>query len=337
MEKVEEDRITFLRTQKLTHYRVVQYNCLKLKVLCMEKNFCVQISSLIETLSRLPSIKYAIRTGTLSKRWRYLWTSVHTLILTHTDPKSLSDFVSFVDKTLTQCRLLKLKKFKMYTVCRSRFESQFNEWIRYALIRNVEELDLTVWYNANIKFPLDQKVFTSSCLTDLKLAGCAFNPTGAIRWVLDITSKSVKEVVILGYFNHEDEYGDNDDIIEINAPNILSLKIQDWLYLWKVLLLNVSSVVEANLNYRMLGYKERTREEAEEEMLKGYILNLHHVKELIIGVFCTRVLARLEAKGFVLPSSIKFTCHLYDGDSDSVKIGGREVLLINDPNGNKVD
>ncbi|KAI3710149.1 hypothetical protein L2E82_39923 [Cichorium intybus] len=46
--------------------------------------------------------------------------------------------------------------------------------------------------------------------------------------------------------------------------------------------------------------------EEEEEMLKGFILNLRHVKELKIGVFCIKVVSRLEAKGFIFPSNVKF-------------------------------
>ncbi|CAH1436176.1 unnamed protein product [Lactuca virosa] len=51
--------------------------------------------------------------------------------------------------------------------------------------------------------------------------------------------------------------------------------------------------------------RETTRDEAEEDMLKGFILNLHHVKDLKIGGFCSNVLSRLEVKGFTFPSNMK--------------------------------
>ncbi|KAL7612349.1 hypothetical protein Lser_V15G05894 [Lactuca serriola] len=309
---------------------------------------------LVEILSRLPSTKDAIRTGILSKRWKHLWTSVHTLIFKHSDdpltqsrqnPNSMSDFISFVEKTLTQCRQLKLKKFDVYITYDIRFDSQFNNWIRYAISRSVEELKFKFWYRGlETEFLLDQFFFISSCFRDLTLEGCILNPTGPIIWKnlrslcifnakldedlienmlsgspvlqtlelgvcygyrkIDITSKSVKKLVFSGYSAPEDGYY-LDDIIEINAPNILSLTIRNDLVLWKLLLLNVSSLVEANFDYEKLGYRETTRDEAEEDMLKGFILNLHHVKDLKVGGFCSNVLSRLEVKGFTFPSNMK--------------------------------
>lgn len=188
--------------------------------------------------------------------------------------------------------------------------------------------------------------FKSSCFTDVKVECCKLNPSGAICWKnlrslyiswvkldedlfenilsgspqletlvlnncygcrrLDITSKSVQTLVFKGYLN---PYNLNDDyIIEINAPNILSLTIQEELLLHKLLFLNVSSLVEANLDYKQRGrYVDATRKEAEEEMLKRFLLNLSHVKELKIGSDCSEVLSCLEAKGFVFPSILKFT------------------------------
>lgn len=49
------------------------------------------------------------------------------------------------------------------------------------------------------------------------------------------------------------------------------------------------SLVEANLYYTFMGHWDATLEEAEEEMLETLILNLHHVKELKIGSFSTKI------------------------------------------------
>ncbi|KAL7593533.1 hypothetical protein Lser_V15G32379 [Lactuca serriola] len=310
---------------------------------------------LLEILSRLPSSKYAVRTGKLSKRWKHLWTFVPTLIFKHN--RDDDDFVLFVDKTLSQCHQLKLKKFVVYTVYDIRFESQVKNWIRYAITCKVEELHLTL-RNTEFKseFVLDQYIFTNSCFTDLTLKGCMFNPTGTISWknlrklciyyvklntdltenilsgspqletmvledcygfsLLDIASKSVKNLVLSGYVVPYDE--SESDIIRINAPNILSLTIEAELVLWKLLLVNVSSLVKANLDYIN---DDITSKEEEEEMLKGFIISLCHVKELTLGVFCSKVVSRLEAKGFVSPSNMKLPdiiSHLYP-DDDSLE------------------
>nr|KAJ0196581.1 hypothetical protein LSAT_V11C700352300 [Lactuca sativa] len=126
---------------------------------------------LVEILSGLPSTKGAIRTGTLSKRWEHLWTLLPTLIFKQNG--DYHDFVSFVDKTLTQRRLLKLKTFEVYTIYDARFESQVRNWIH-------------------------QYFFTGSCFTDLKLSGCMFNPTGEINW------KNLRSLCISDGNLHED-------------------------------------------------------------------------------------------------------------------------------------
>ncbi|CAI9300669.1 unnamed protein product [Lactuca saligna] len=141
---------------------------------------------LLEILSRLPSTKDAIITSTLAKRWEHVWTWVPSLIFKHSNhsfenPNSSSDFASLVDKTLTQCRQLKLKKFQVHTFYDIRFESQFNNWIHYAISCNVEELNLK-FLGREPEFLLDQFLFNNSCFTDVRLAGCKLNPTGAISW-----------------------------------------------------------------------------------------------------------------------------------------------------------
>ncbi|XP_076944914.1 F-box/LRR-repeat protein 25-like [Bidens hawaiensis] len=318
-----------------------------------------------EILSRLPETKYAVRTGSLSKRWEHVWHSVSNLSFMHpyvvSRRDTCPDFFSFVDKTLIQRPLLKLNKFELHSEYDRRFESQVNSWIHYAIRCNVENLSLTLLHvESEPGFPLDQVILSCSGFTDLTLSGCVYNPTVAISWKnlrslcitcrnldedlienilsgspvletlllvgcygyrrLDITSKSVKKLVLSGYMPPDDGCDDLEDVIEINAPNVLSLKIQDDLLLWNLFLLDVSSLVEAELDYSHGGYYEMTPEEAEEEMLKRFIHNLRHVKELKIWVFCFEVLSRLEAKGFIFPSNLKvldvtYSTLYYDNDS----------------------
>lgn len=72
--------------------------------------------------------------------------SFSSLVFIHIeDNQPWSDFVSCVDKTLVQCRQVKLKKFEVDATYDTGFESQVNNWIRYATRCNVEELYLTLW------------------------------------------------------------------------------------------------------------------------------------------------------------------------------------------------
>ncbi|XP_071721063.1 F-box/LRR-repeat protein 25-like isoform X1 [Rutidosis leptorrhynchoides] len=302
-------------------------------------------SLLIEILSHLPETKYAIRTSTLSKRWIHLWTYIHTLNFQcgHERYFSSSDFFSSINKTITQCRQLKLYKFKLrcFPGYSTQFESQVKNWICYVLNCNVEELYLEL-FNERLKpeFVLDDFFYTNSCITKLTLGGCVFISTRAICWKklknlrihraiinedlieniqrgsplletleledcsgykrLDITSKSVKNLIFNGYLDVEDE--DNyTNVIEVNAPNILSLTICGELLLGKLVLLNVASLVNAHLDYS----KDMVYNIENEHMLQELILSLQHIKELKIGMTCFKSFFRLEAAGFTFPSNLK--------------------------------
>ncbi|GJZ07715.1 F-box protein-like protein [Tanacetum coccineum] len=322
---------------------------------------------LLEIISRLPTTKDAIKTGTLSKRWQHLWPYVPDLIF-HYDSfdctYSLNDFVSYVEKALTQCRQLKLNKFHLNTSYDITFQSHVTNWIRYAVKRNVEHLELSLWTTEveNV-FVLDEFFFTNLYFTRLKLSCCEFSTTGAVSWRnlkslcitrgklneglvqnilsgspvletlelrdcygfrrMDITSKSVKNLVLCGFSNLGDEIV---DVIEINAPSILALTIQRSLLLWKVVLLNVSSLVEANLDYTKDGIFVTSPKDEEEELLKGLILSLCHVKEIKLGIFCSKVLSRLEAKGFTVPSNMKYLDILPAVYSYNRSIGNRDCV-----------
>ena len=89
-------------------------------------------------------------------------------------------------------------------------------------------------------------------------------------------------MVFVGYKCHWDVVD-----VEINAPHILSLIIEKELALRKVVLLNVSSLVEAKLNYYQSD--EPITDDEKEEMLKGLTLSLRHVKNLKIGCECQKV------------------------------------------------
>ncbi|CAI9299509.1 unnamed protein product [Lactuca saligna] len=189
-----------------------------------------------EILSHFPSTKDAIKTGILSKRWKHLWTSIPTLIFSHSDYYHLTPYFHLlVDKTLTQCHQLKLKKLEVHTIYDIQFESVYNNWIRYAIRCNVEELNLG-FHGWELKFLLDQSFFfpISSCFTDLRLSCFMLNPTGAISWKnlrsLYINNVNLDEGLFLNIisgsplletlvFKKCHGYTSN----EINAPNISSV------------------------------------------------------------------------------------------------------------------
>nr|GEX81062.1 hypothetical protein [Tanacetum cinerariifolium] len=220
-----------------------------------------------------------------------------------------------------------------------RNESIVSKLIHYAVTCNVQDLDLSLVNSDDFKheFVLDQLFFFNSSFNHLRLDDCSFNNvTGVISWSnlkslyigygkldenvvknilsgspllenlelmdcfgfgwIDITSPSVKKLVVTGY--SEPRY-----IVEIYEPHILSLTIEEGLWLSKLVLLNVSSLVEARLDYWTTGPSSN---EEMEEMFRGHMLSPRHAKKLQIGFWCLKILARLEAEGFTFPSNMKY-------------------------------
>ncbi|CAI9292826.1 unnamed protein product [Lactuca saligna] len=134
-------------------------------------------------MSRLPTTNDAITTGKVSKRWKHLWTLVPTLIFERYNDNHL--WPDLIDKTLTQCHQLKLKRFEVYTsmIFDLNHKSNVGFVNRYAVRRNVEKLNLRLWnLECEVEFPLDQYFFMSSCFAELTLEGCILNPIEAISW-----------------------------------------------------------------------------------------------------------------------------------------------------------
>ncbi|GKA12000.1 zf-CCHC domain-containing protein [Tanacetum coccineum] len=170
-------------------------------------------------------------------------------------------------------------------------------------------------YSFGNEFMLPQSIFNNECFTKLTFGECIFNPTGSITWKnlktlsisyvkldedliqnilsgspaletfklkycdgftrIDVTSKSVENLVFHGY--RFINTWDAPSVIEINAPYTLSLTLNQF-SLKKLLLLNVSSLIKAELNCWTTGTYQLVK--TTPELPEDFILNLGHVKEL---------------------------------------------------------
>nr|GEU64434.1 ribonuclease H-like domain-containing protein [Tanacetum cinerariifolium] len=121
---------------------------------------------------------------------------------------------------------------------------------------------------------LEKILSGSPCLETLTLEDCY----GYSR--INITSKSVKELVFSGYNSHHKIDRDEDyiDCVKINAPYILSLTIEDELVLRELALLNVSSLVEAHLDYSI-----DWRGISHKEIFRGLIESLNNFTDILVG------------------------------------------------------
>ncbi|GJX41732.1 retrovirus-related pol polyprotein from transposon TNT 1-94 [Tanacetum coccineum] len=108
---------------------------------------------------------------------------------------------------------------------------------------------------------------------------------------IDATLKRFKNLVLTdyGYLYYTGE--DYLNTIKINAPYMLSLTINGELCLVKLLLLNVSSLVKADLCYHVrLHFANKLRQtldDIEEVLLSGLLSSLGHVNEIILGSTCS--------------------------------------------------
>nr|GEV66763.1 hypothetical protein [Tanacetum cinerariifolium] len=107
-----------------------------------------------------------------------------------------------------------------------------------------ERLKCLCLRNVNLNENIIENILSGSpCLESLKLKDC-------YRYRrIDVTSKSVKKLVFSGYFSYITYEKDYIDCIEINAPYISSLTIKRGLVLRELVLLDVSSLVEVDLDY----------------------------------------------------------------------------------------
>lgn len=127
-------------------------------------------------LSMLPT-KDVVSTCLLSKRWKYLWTSVPNIDFDDSslypsevndwDTVKLTCFMNFVEKVLFLHDDSNMEKFRLS--CRVCFDaSRIHAWVSAAMKHKAQELDLCLFVET--PFALPPKVFVSEFLTVVKIA-----------------------------------------------------------------------------------------------------------------------------------------------------------------------
>ncbi|KAA8519872.1 hypothetical protein F0562_014038 [Nyssa sinensis] len=231
-------------------------------------------SVLLHILSFLPT-KYAVTTGTLSKRWQHLWTSVPNLVFRRSGSwnEGIRQFVSFVNRTLLLYGCSNVRKFYIDFEYQKCFESRVNCWVRFATRHNVEELDL---HFDGEDYALPQFIYSYSLLKRLNLRLCEVVPNGVIDWRL-LKNLSISDARL-----------SNDLIEKILSGSPKKVSGED-----------VSSLVEITLNFRLLTvFEDENHYEEYRYMLRAILENLHHVKQLTIGTWCIQFELDADIFGF---------------------------------------
>ncbi|GJS16136.1 F-box/LRR-repeat protein 25 [Tanacetum coccineum] len=274
---------------------------------------------LLEIISRIKNIKVkyerimttkdVIRTtATLSKRWQHLWTRIHNLIFIDKNDvrcksynTDLIDYFPSIGQTLTQYSTdVNLNKLTLHfkEIYDSKVNVQLaNSCICYAIDRKVQHVDFTLY-----EFGYDDDLFFNiSCFVSMKLSKCLLNPISVISW------ENLKSLCISRGKLDEDMI----ENILSRSPCLETLELKSchgMLSLEKLLLLNVSSIVKADLDYTsyarwMLRREYTDREDI--EMLKEFLQSLGHVNKITLGS-CLKVLSHWGRDNTSLDDSVIF-------------------------------
>ncbi|KAJ0792916.1 putative F-box domain-containing protein [Helianthus annuus] len=151
-------------------------------------------------LERLP-VKDAVRTGVLSKKWRYRWTTMKTLAFDNQFSQQFLKIGAFrcneFIRVLNQIMILHNGPiFKIHLHIPNIFLDSFKEIDQWMLIlsrNNVRELNIV---NGNQIYHIPSSMFCCLELRELKLCNCIFKPPLAFKGFPNL------QKVLLTYVNN---------------------------------------------------------------------------------------------------------------------------------------
>ncbi|XP_039024844.1 F-box/FBD/LRR-repeat protein At3g52680-like [Hibiscus syriacus] len=127
-------------------------------------------SIICHILSFLPT-KLSVATGTLSKRWKHLWTAVPVLSFSSAEfIGTLGSFVDSIGKFLTNCQAQNVYQFTIdFKPFLEVDEENLGTWVAAAVERNVQELKLSLNFSHVPTVRLPGRLFACRTLVSLKL------------------------------------------------------------------------------------------------------------------------------------------------------------------------
>ncbi|RAL50297.1 hypothetical protein DM860_007971 [Cuscuta australis] len=124
--------------------------------------------------------KDVVKTSALSKRWRYVWTSVPTLeFVSYSLSFREHEYVAWVYWNLLRYQSTNVETLRIHFFYRTCFAKDVDTWIWFATERNVRDLGLRL---GSGEYSLPQSLYSYSSLTNLSLSSCQVAPKGGIGW-----------------------------------------------------------------------------------------------------------------------------------------------------------
>ncbi|PHU08994.1 hypothetical protein BC332_20854 [Capsicum chinense] len=247
-------------------------------------------------------MRYVVRTVILCKHWQRLWTNVQELYFSTEGFFPYEKYLAFVNRALICRGTCKIRRLRIELYLNALSPKDYEGWISYAATNNVEDLFLefdTYYY----EWLPPQCLYCNSSLKTLKLWGCRFVPDMQIRWnsltklslwFSVLRNESFREIMVgapkLEFFELFSCWGYNNLIFD--SPCLRTVNVCE-----KCVLMNVSSVVHATLDFRP--YIKPFREEKlkwQKENLMELGRSLKHVESLTLGIWCIEVLAQRERR-----------------------------------------
>ncbi|GER41137.1 F-box family protein [Striga asiatica] len=321
-------------------------------------------SLIIHILSFLDSdVTKAAATCVLSKRWQYIWPQLPRLAFWNStwDLEKSSSFVSWVHRTLLFRTTPHLEEFEVSFLYDECYASDVNAWVRIALRNRVKKLSLDL-HSETCFHILPQVLYSSSSLESLCLTRCVVGPQSTIEWPsltwlsvckvelnegvirkilsccpvlrtlgltscwgfrrLDVNSERIKDLTVL-------DYADKSilELMNISAPFLHELHVSFCPIQTKLQLMNVSSLVSANIYFYVNNVSDDVMNDTMELLEKT-----QHASGLVLGGACIKVLSKLVARGWRPPQSSKRNWLTLETLRDEISIPGILALIESYPN-----
>ncbi|KAH0889811.1 hypothetical protein HID58_052240 [Brassica napus] len=290
--------------------KLVELSCLKLlKILSMankgrDGDGVDSISSLPDEILQhiLSSLKTAtaIKTSTLSKRWRHVWSGTPSLYLVWTGHNFKVDSMN---KTLARYTARKMTSFHLYAdnINRSIKSPDINRSIEFAMSKNVENMLLDIRY---YRYNLPELLYFSSTIKQLTLSVHNYYsdmkvPISSVSWT------SLKKLSLFCCNFSEECMArilSGSPILERLSLDFCSeLKIEKLRVSMYSTLVDVSSLTEANLEISVMS-TEMLTDGFPQVIMQKMVEKLQNVETLTFGPNLLKILSVAELYHLPFPS-----------------------------------
>uniref|UniRef100_A0A1D1Y223 Putative F-box/FBD/LRR-repeat protein At1g78760 n=2 Tax=Anthurium amnicola TaxID=1678845 RepID=A0A1D1Y223_9ARAE len=226
------------------------------------------------------SMKTAVRTSVLSSRWRYLWTSILNLDFDTEVWNSIPDnsskgkkqmgekrkkFADIVDQFLEQHRGPHLRRLRLYFYPGDEYCAQTVNWLKLAVKKGVEELDLDFYMETGKEFDLPEFILECRSILSLKLTYCNLKAPPKQKGLNFLKSLYLKQVKI------------SDDLVELLLSHCQQLENLYLIGCGKLQHIRISSPAQKLKKLKAVNLSDLESMEIDASTLITLLYSGHHI------------------------------------------------------------